>query len=57
MILHVPHSAREVPDDVRSGVVLDDAALERELDHITDAHTAAIAEEAARRPGSRRGGS
>ncbi|CAL9354381.1 hypothetical protein SUDANB6_00531 [Streptomyces sp. enrichment culture] len=47
VILHVPHSAREIPPDVRAGIVLDDAALERELDHITDAHTAEIAEAAA----------
>ncbi|MFJ5259978.1 N-formylglutamate amidohydrolase [Streptomyces sp. NPDC088387] len=47
VLLHVPHSAREIPSDVRGGIVLDDAALERELDHITDAHTARIAAEAA----------
>ncbi|MEV8593771.1 N-formylglutamate amidohydrolase [Streptomyces sp. NPDC052012] len=47
VILHVPHSAREIPAEVRAGMVLDDAELERELDHITDAHTAAIAEAAA----------
>ncbi|MEU1182932.1 N-formylglutamate amidohydrolase [Streptomyces sp. NPDC005820] len=51
VILHVPHSAREIPAGVRAGIVLDDAALERELDHITDAHTARIAEEAARLAG------
>ncbi|MFC9503072.1 N-formylglutamate amidohydrolase [Streptomyces sp. NPDC057002] len=43
VILHVPHSAREIPDDVRAGIVLGDEELERELDHITDAHTAEIA--------------
>jgi N-formylglutamate deformylase len=43
VILHVPHSAREIPAAVRAGIVLDDEALERELDHITDAHTAEIA--------------
>lgn len=48
VILHVPHSAREIPAEVRAGIVLDDAALERELDHITDAHTAELAEAAAR---------
>ncbi|MEU0673581.1 N-formylglutamate amidohydrolase [Streptomyces sp. NPDC006172] len=48
VILHVPHSARAIPPEVRAGIVLDDGALERELDHITDAHTAAIAESAAR---------
>ncbi|MEU3795435.1 N-formylglutamate amidohydrolase [Streptomyces fructofermentans] len=47
VILHVPHSSRTVPPQVRGGIVLDDEALERELDHITDSHTAAIAEEAA----------
>ncbi|WP_217235382.1 N-formylglutamate amidohydrolase [Streptomyces sp. AC555_RSS877] len=46
VILHVPHSAREMPPGVRAGIVLDDAGLERELDHITDAHTARIAAEA-----------
>ncbi|MBL1087356.1 N-formylglutamate amidohydrolase [Streptomyces actinomycinicus] len=43
VLLHVPHSSRAVPADVRDGIVLDDAALERELDHITDAHTAEMA--------------
>ncbi|MFF4751052.1 N-formylglutamate amidohydrolase [Streptomyces sp. NPDC002514] len=47
VILHVPHSARTVPAAVRAGIVLDDAALERELDDITDAHTAELAEAAA----------
>ncbi|MGW3952822.1 N-formylglutamate amidohydrolase [Streptomyces sp. NPDC004752] len=47
VILHVPHSAREIPATVRAGIVLDDAALERELDDITDAHTAELAEAAA----------
>lgn len=53
VLLHVPHSARAVPDDVRGGIVLDDAALGRELDHITDAHTDAIAERAAELAGVR----
>ncbi|MFI6007671.1 N-formylglutamate amidohydrolase [Streptomyces sp. NPDC051243] len=47
VILHVPHSAREIPPEVRAGIVLDDRALERELDHIVDAHTAELAEAAA----------
>ncbi|MBN0042974.1 N-formylglutamate amidohydrolase [Streptomyces actuosus] len=47
VLLHVPHSARRIPAAVRTGIVLDDAALERELDHITDAHTAEIAARAA----------
>ncbi|KMS76290.1 N-formylglutamate amidohydrolase [Streptomyces viridochromogenes] len=48
VILHVPHSAREIPPEVRAGIVLDDSALERELDHIVDAHTAELAAEAAK---------
>ena len=47
VILHAPHSVREIPAEVRAGIVLDDSALERELDHITDAHTAELAEAAA----------
>ena len=47
VILHVPHSAREIPAEVRAGIVLDGPALERELDHIVDAHTAELAEAAA----------
>lgn len=47
VLLHVPHSAREIPAEVRAGIVLDDLALERELDHIVDAHTAELAEMAA----------
>ncbi|ATW51610.1 N-formylglutamate amidohydrolase [Streptomyces peucetius] len=47
VILHVPHSSRAVPAHVRGGIVLDDRALELELDHITDSHTAEIAAEGA----------
>ncbi|MGN9758345.1 N-formylglutamate amidohydrolase [Streptomyces sp. SD31] len=47
VILHVPHSAREIPPEVRADIVLDDAALERESDHIVDAHTAELAQRAA----------
>lgn len=47
VILHVPHSSREIPAGVRSGIVLSDAELERELDHMTDSHTAEIAGRAA----------
>ncbi|MFE7071140.1 N-formylglutamate amidohydrolase [Streptomyces sp. NPDC057620] len=49
VILHVPHSSRTVPADARSGIVLNEEALQRELDHITDSHTARIAAEAAAR--------
>ncbi|MFJ8039800.1 N-formylglutamate amidohydrolase [Kitasatospora sp. NPDC096147] len=47
VILHVPHSSRVVPLGARSGILLDDLSLERELDHITDAHTAELAATAA----------
>ncbi|MFJ4624046.1 N-formylglutamate amidohydrolase [Streptomyces sp. NPDC088812] len=49
VILHVPHSSRAIPAEVRQGIVLDDVTLERELDHITDSHTAEIAAAAAAR--------
>src|SRR5690606_22745993 len=49
--LPMPLCERQIPADVRAGIVLDDAGLERELDHITDAHTAALAEAAARAAG------
>lgn len=44
VILHVPHASRAV---VESGLLLDDAALTEELDHLTDAWTDVIAEQAA----------
>ncbi|MFD8644402.1 N-formylglutamate amidohydrolase [Streptomyces zaomyceticus] len=47
VLLHVPHSSRVVPPDAREGILLGDAELGRELDHITDAHTAEIAAVAA----------
>ncbi|WP_030189549.1 N-formylglutamate amidohydrolase [Streptomyces violaceorubidus] len=47
VLLHVPHSSRRIPADVRAGIVLPDAELERELDHMTDSHTAEIAGRAA----------
>ncbi|MEU3300170.1 N-formylglutamate amidohydrolase [Streptomyces sp. NPDC006678] len=47
VILHVPHSSRVIPEPVRHGIRLDDQELRRELDHITDAHTAELAADAA----------
>ncbi|MFJ9038894.1 N-formylglutamate amidohydrolase [Streptomyces sp. NPDC102406] len=47
VVLHVPHGSRTVPASVRAGLLLDAAALERELDLITDARTQDIAELAA----------
>ncbi|MGW4307874.1 N-formylglutamate amidohydrolase [Streptomyces californicus] len=46
-LLHVPHGSRAIPEGVRDGILLDDGALERELDHITDSHTAELAGRAA----------
>ncbi|MEW1614936.1 MULTISPECIES: N-formylglutamate amidohydrolase [unclassified Streptomyces] len=43
VLLHVPHGSRTIPEEVRSSILLDDGALERELDHITDSHTAELA--------------
>lgn len=53
VVLHVPHSSRLVPTDVREGIVLDDAALERELDAMTDAFTDVVAQRAADASGAR----
>jgi N-formylglutamate amidohydrolase len=47
VVLHVPHSSRTIPDWVRERIVLDDDALERELDAMTDAWTDRIAAAAA----------
>ncbi|MER7763728.1 N-formylglutamate amidohydrolase [Streptomyces sp. NPDC097619] len=49
VILHVPHSSRVVPDEVRRELLLDERALEEELDLITDTDTAGIAAVAAAR--------
>lgn len=46
VVLHVPHSSREVSPDARRSILLDDAALEGELDAMTDAWTDRIAEAA-----------
>ncbi|MET8471955.1 N-formylglutamate amidohydrolase [Streptomyces sp. NPDC006422] len=48
VLLHVPHASRAIPARVRGGLLLDEAALARELDLITDAHTDTLAERAAR---------
>ncbi|MFJ8773675.1 N-formylglutamate amidohydrolase [Streptomyces microflavus] len=47
VLLHVPHGSRTIPEEVRGRILLDDSALERELDHITDSHTAELAARAA----------
>jgi N-formylglutamate amidohydrolase len=53
VVLHVPHSSRVIPDDVRAGIALDDEALDRELDAMTDARTDLIAQAAAQRSARR----
>lgn len=47
VVLHVPHSSTVIPSWVRSKILLDDAALERELELMTDAQTDLVAEVAA----------
>jgi N-formylglutamate amidohydrolase len=39
MILHIPHSSRNIPEALRGQFVLDDHALEQELARVTDAFT------------------
>ena len=41
-VLHIPHSSRQVPTEVRQAVLLDDARLNNELLRMTDAHTDAL---------------
>ncbi|WP_456825968.1 N-formylglutamate amidohydrolase [Cellulomonas sp. P5_E12] len=43
VLVHVPHGSRTIPADVRSGIVLSDADLERELDLMTDSLTEELA--------------
>lgn len=49
VVLHVPHSSTAIPSWVRSKILLEDAALARELELMTDAQTDLIAEAAADR--------
>ena len=44
VILHVPHSSRQIPADIRSGILLDDQSLKTELDEMTDSHTDLVAQ-------------
>lgn len=43
VIIHVPHASRIVPADARASIVLGDAALEAELDAMTDSFTDVLA--------------
>ncbi|WP_045875858.1 N-formylglutamate amidohydrolase [Pseudofrankia sp. DC12] len=47
VILHVPHGSRTLTAQARERILLDDAELAAELDHMTDAHTGLIANRAA----------
>lgn len=42
-VVHVPHSATRIPDDVRAEMLLDDDALAEELRQMTDARTEELA--------------
>jgi N-formylglutamate amidohydrolase len=39
VVIHLPHASREIPVDLRPTFLLDDAALVRELDRMTDHYT------------------
>lgn len=43
VILHVPHSSREIPEEIRKDILLNDEQLASELDEMTDSHTDKIA--------------
>ena len=43
VILHVPHSSREIPEEIRKDILLNDEQLKSELDEMTDSHTDKIA--------------
>jgi N-formylglutamate deformylase len=53
VILHVPHASRALTPAARAGLRIDDAALTDELDHLTDAYTDLIAQQAADAAGVR----
>jgi N-formylglutamate deformylase len=48
IIMHVPHSSREIPNNIRTDILLNDKELEDELNEITDTATDLIAIEAAK---------
>jgi N-formylglutamate deformylase len=53
VVLHAPHPSRRVPRAARERILLDDAALARELDRMTDTDTGPLAEHAALAAGER----
>lgn len=48
VLFHVPHAGLQIPDEVRSGIVLDDEELAHEVLVMTDWHTDQIARAASR---------
>ncbi|MSO33536.1 MAG: N-formylglutamate amidohydrolase [Candidatus Nanopelagicaceae bacterium] len=53
VILHVPHSATFIPEEIRVDILLSDQELKAELDEMTDTFTEAIALKAAELSGSK----
>ena len=47
IVLHVPHASRDLTSEARAGILVDDAQLADELDHLTDAYTDVLALRAA----------
>jgi len=43
VVLHVPHSSRIIPPQVREAILLSDEQLQTELDELTDSHTDLLA--------------
>lgn len=48
VVLHVPHSSRVIPEEVRARILLDDNQLQQELDEMTDSSTEYLATESAK---------
>jgi N-formylglutamate amidohydrolase len=53
VVLHVPHSSRDLPPEARDSLLITPDELAEELDHLTDAYTDLIAARAARRATTR----
>jgi hypothetical protein len=50
IVLHIPHASRYVPAEARKDLLVDDAALERELFRMTDARTDRLMDRGTLRP-------
>jgi len=53
VILHVPHSATFIPEDIRKNILLSDEELKAELDEMTDTFSEEVALKAAELSGSK----